>query len=446
MDEVIRPRITPEALALVARAAEGSVRDGLSILDQAIAHADMEGAGGGEGTSAACTVIVESATATTCNVSLPPPNASGTVTIGGVVIQPSSISFEPDYSVVNNTANRWYNGSVSSNGGWGITADAGTYRTRVYSYNQGVNATVPGPQCIVPQSGNVICNVLLPATNLNFKVKDLTGSVLTNNIHAILRFKSGTEWYESGHLWPDNSTNSGRFSASLLNGEYSLIVNPPNSVSRGASNIYAFEVETGTIKNMRIWKTGETLTAIAGAYELSLKQPAFSGTVYGPDGTTPIADAEVTAQLVVTPANIEEIKRNGISTSWSSSTNSAGQFMLDFRGQTVDGAYKIQAVARTNTLTMGSSLTESITVVSGVGSNSIRLNLRAPNVTGVVSGIKGVSPNNWISVRKIVENGKYEYSNIWRSSDEEAVIWTNEFSYSASRPNIRRYQIKQLPQ
>jgi DNA polymerase-3 subunit gamma/tau len=35
----------PEALALVARAAEGSVRDGLSILDQAIAHADMEGAG-----------------------------------------------------------------------------------------------------------------------------------------------------------------------------------------------------------------------------------------------------------------------------------------------------------------------------------------------------------------------------------------------------------------
>ncbi len=37
--------IEQEALALVARAAEGSVRDGLSILDQAIAHADMEGAG-----------------------------------------------------------------------------------------------------------------------------------------------------------------------------------------------------------------------------------------------------------------------------------------------------------------------------------------------------------------------------------------------------------------
>lgn len=35
----------PEALALVARAAEGSARDGLSILDQAIAHAGMEGEG-----------------------------------------------------------------------------------------------------------------------------------------------------------------------------------------------------------------------------------------------------------------------------------------------------------------------------------------------------------------------------------------------------------------
>ncbi|UAK23438.1 DNA polymerase III subunit gamma/tau [Sphingomonas nostoxanthinifaciens] len=33
----------PEALALVARAAEGSARDGLSILDQAIAHAGMDG-------------------------------------------------------------------------------------------------------------------------------------------------------------------------------------------------------------------------------------------------------------------------------------------------------------------------------------------------------------------------------------------------------------------
>ena len=35
----------PEALALIARAAEGSVRDGLSILDQAIAHASLDGDG-----------------------------------------------------------------------------------------------------------------------------------------------------------------------------------------------------------------------------------------------------------------------------------------------------------------------------------------------------------------------------------------------------------------
>ena len=35
----------PEALAMIAAAAEGSVRDGLSILDQAIAHADLGGEG-----------------------------------------------------------------------------------------------------------------------------------------------------------------------------------------------------------------------------------------------------------------------------------------------------------------------------------------------------------------------------------------------------------------
>ena len=35
----------PEALRMIASAAEGSVRDGLSILDQAIAHADLDGEG-----------------------------------------------------------------------------------------------------------------------------------------------------------------------------------------------------------------------------------------------------------------------------------------------------------------------------------------------------------------------------------------------------------------
>ncbi|OYU72778.1 MAG: DNA polymerase III subunit gamma/tau, partial [Burkholderiales bacterium PBB5] len=34
-----------EALSIIANAAEGSVRDGLSILDQAIAHADLDGEG-----------------------------------------------------------------------------------------------------------------------------------------------------------------------------------------------------------------------------------------------------------------------------------------------------------------------------------------------------------------------------------------------------------------
>lgn len=381
------------------------------------ANSDMEGAGGGEAYSAACTVIVESATATTCNITLPPPNASGTVTIGGVVVQPSNVQFTPDSGVENNVANSWYWSQVASNGSWGITANKGTYRSLIYSYIQGVNATVAGPQCVVPETGTVTCNFALPAVNMNFKIKDTSGITLTNGVYADLQIKSGNQWIYAGNISPDNATNSGRFTASLINGQYQLTTIPNNSNSRGASNIYLFEVETGTVKNVRLARTGETLTASAGVYELSLKQPAFSGTVYGPDGTTPIADAEVSAILTVTPASIEEIKQKGIPTSWSASTNSAGQFVIDFGGRAVDGIYKVQAVARTNTLTLGSSTIESITVVSGVGSNSIRLNLRAPNVSGVVSGIKGVSPNNWISVRKIVENGNYEYLNMWRSTD-----------------------------
>jgi DNA polymerase-3 subunit gamma/tau len=42
--EIERVSAEPEALALIARAAEGSARDGLSILDQAIAHAGGDGA------------------------------------------------------------------------------------------------------------------------------------------------------------------------------------------------------------------------------------------------------------------------------------------------------------------------------------------------------------------------------------------------------------------
>ncbi|NNC60577.1 MAG: DNA polymerase III subunit gamma/tau [Erythrobacter sp.] len=42
-------KVEAEALAMIAAAAEGSVRDGLSILDQAIAHADLDSSQEGEG-------------------------------------------------------------------------------------------------------------------------------------------------------------------------------------------------------------------------------------------------------------------------------------------------------------------------------------------------------------------------------------------------------------
>jgi hypothetical protein len=382
-----------------------------------LSGADMAGAGGGEGYSSACTVIVESATVTTCNVSLPPPNTSGSLTIGGVVVQPSSISLNPDYGVVNSVASKGYYAQVLASGNWGVTANQGTYRPLVYSNIQGINSTVPGPRCVVPETGTVTCNIALPATNFQFKVKDTTGAVLTNNVYGSLQLKSGSSWLYGGNLNPDDSAKTGRFAASLIDGEYQLTVTPYSSSSLGTSNIYLFEVETGTVKNMRLSRNSETATATSGVYELSLKQPTFSGTVYGPDGTTPISGAEVTAQLVITQANSMELKKMGLRSTWSTTTNSAGQFVIDFGGKALDGTYNVQAVAQSNTLTLGSSTRESFTVTSGAGSNSIRLNLRTPNISGVVSGIKGVSPKNWITVRKVIENGNYEYVNVWRTTD-----------------------------
>ena len=47
----------PEALGLIARAAEGSVRDALSLLDQAIAHAGAGSAAGNTLTPSAAAIL-----------------------------------------------------------------------------------------------------------------------------------------------------------------------------------------------------------------------------------------------------------------------------------------------------------------------------------------------------------------------------------------------------
>ncbi|PYD64618.1 DNA polymerase III subunit gamma/tau [Gluconacetobacter entanii] len=50
-------RFAPDALALIARAADGSVRDGLSLLDQAIAQGTLDGEGQGDGKPIDATLV-----------------------------------------------------------------------------------------------------------------------------------------------------------------------------------------------------------------------------------------------------------------------------------------------------------------------------------------------------------------------------------------------------
>ena len=90
------------------------------------------------------------------------------------MVQPSSVSLNPDYGVVNNVANRGFSAQVLASGNWGVTATQGTYRTLIYSNIQGINSTVPGPRCVVPETGTVACNIVLPATNFQRKKKHET--------------------------------------------------------------------------------------------------------------------------------------------------------------------------------------------------------------------------------------------------------------------------------
>ena len=89
------------------------------------------------------------------------------------------------------------------------------------------------------------------------------------------------------------------------------------------------------------------------------------------------------------------------------------------QSQITDGIWEIQAFATGQDLTDGSSILDSITVTSGIGSKVANLTLRAPNFTGVVTGPKGPSPNNYLNVRKYFDNGDYTWLDIYFVTDSQ---------------------------
>ena len=372
------------------------------------AWGDTKGAGGGETYGNSCVISAESGTATTCNLSLAAPNVSGTAKYNGVVISWGDVQFEPDYAIKTNTPRRGYGTNVDQ-GYFGQTIQADTYQTSIWFQLNGKYVRVFGPKCVVPETGTVTCDINLPAINLSYKVFDTNNVLLTSNVYSSLEKKSGDTWNWTCCSYPDTNLRDGKFETTMTDGEYRLGVRPDNASIPGSTQLYTFIVESGTVKNFVKQGTTETVTVVNGVYSTKLRPAALTGSVFKSDGVTPYSDARICAR-----------DTNQGWKGWRICTysNSAGKFTLE-QNNVNDGIWIIQAFAGGNDITQGSSTQDSVTVTSGIGSKVLTLNLRTPTVTGVVSGPKGVSSNNYLNVRQYFDNGSYDYIDTYFVTDAQ---------------------------
>jgi branched-chain amino acid transport system substrate-binding protein len=369
-------------------------------------------AGGLTGWSTNCVVLGD--TPTVCNVTLPTPNVTGTVSVAGKDSwnwqmrmirvddgsgKDSNCSTTPNCGLVTN----WTSDSTFA----GIT-DPGVYRMELVL---GVSSNNPSyfmqmqtfsTECIVPNTGTVTCNIALPSPNFKFKVASATGSSLSSGYIAQLQVSTPKAGYvgqfnaNSQYL---NKTKCGQtcpLENSLLDGSYRLTVQAiGGSQTDGVPQSYLFDVSNGAVVNMRVEGTTTAITAVEGVFNLRLRSPALSGRVVTPDGTSGVAYVRVEARIG------KQV--------FSTGTDANGYFGFNLGTANIDGSYVLQArVSEMDNLRSDSA--ESVTVVSsGVGPTNLVLRLRSPNFTGTVSGPLGISINNWVSIRKLNQNGGWDY-------------------------------------
>jgi hypothetical protein len=197
--------------------------------------------------------------------------------------------------------------------------------------------------------------------------------------------------------------NLGRHLSMVLIGS---LLWPSSQGVLGVSQTYVFDVVGGEVKNLHAEGSAVILTANAGVFALALQPAAISGTVLGVDGN-PVAGVGVNLSL----------NGNTYCCSW---TSSAGKFQADYGQVLPDGTWEVRAFGIQNSLTVGGSSTETVTVTNGRSSSPVTLHLRATNVSGVVSGVNGVSPGNFVQVRKLLDNGSYQYlQNTYFNTDSQ---------------------------
>ena len=372
---------------------------------------DFKISGGGETYGNPCVITADSSTAVTCNLVLTPPNMSGVAKNNSVNIEWGEVQFIPDQGTPRDTPRRNYYAYIEQ-GDFAINMQPDTYQTTIWFSSKGKYSRVFGPKCVVPETGTVACNINLPAINFAYKVHDSNDVLQISNVYSSLEIKSGNTWNQSCCSYPDANLRDGKFDSTLIDGLYRLTVRPSNSSISGSSRTYTFAVESATVKNFAIAGSLETITPVAGIYITRLSPAAISGTVYKSNGTTGYAYAGVCARLAIANSSKKE--------SWQicAKTNEFGKYTME-QSQVKDGTWEIQAFPSGSDLVEGSSAVDSLTVTSGIGSKIANLTLRAPNFTGVVSGPRGASPNNYINVRKYFDNGDYTWTDNSFYSDSQ---------------------------
>ena len=318
------------------------------------------------------------------------PNVSGSITLGTVAQSGALYAQRLDTS---GKFFQWTNqyANISESGGYAIKLDPGKYIFTLYLNNrQNLISNV----CEVPVTGNVTCSTDFPSANLKFDVSDNAGIKLTSGFYTSPEYTTSIGVSASSCcMYPLAGVSTQELS--LLNGTYRIYINPDSSLpNSNISNFYTVKVESGAITSVL---EGRALTPILpdsnGTYSFKFVSPSVSGTVVAYDGTTPVPNV----QIQLTNSN----SGNGVS------SNSNGVYAF---GYVSDGQYELVAYPDAQDITQFRSDIQTVTVLNGVASNQVIIQLKKPNVSGIVSGPTGLpSKYNWLNVRKLDSNGYYQY-------------------------------------
>ncbi len=353
---------------------------------------DYANTGGTAARDVKCTVP-ETGTVT-CDINLIAPNVRGTFTKAGsavygyVEIQKKNASGIFDY------VGKY---TYSNQSGWVINLANGVYRARGYSWDDEFYFT--SKEFAISDTSTVNVGIEIPSVNLTIQVVSASGVLQTNptneansTIEVVrLEGQEGKNYFGYGN---NLRGSTGQIKFRLSDGNYYLGLRS-NNAQIGTPKEYSALVESGTVTAIIDLKTGLPVVQNNGIYQLQMGQPTISGTVVGPNGTTPAPGAMVGyfADGQVCPW----CERSRV---W---TGNNGYFGF---GDVPDGQYQIYARPNSDDITKGKSDLTAVTINGGQPQNGLVLSLRDANVSGTIRGVEGAIDGTYINVQRRDVYGK----------------------------------------